>query len=164
MNMETNRERIEELAAEAHVVPGANYGGKPFELTHSQLLWIVNKLAEERKDERVEHCQQWYAERWQELQRWAREDIPHPIRNEFFSIIANGTKGPNAPPNYARQLNVMRHRAERAEAQRNELIKLSRAVLDGLGGGITARAMNERTKKLSDAVEKGNLNSNRNLN
>lgn len=80
---------------------------------------IAALLAEnERLTARVQHTQQWYAERWQWMQHWFRttgKDLP--IANQFWSIIANGTPDVNTPPTYQQQLNIALHRAEAAEAR-----------------------------------------------
>ncbi len=84
---------------------------------------IAALLAEnERLSTRVQHTQQWYAERWQWMQHWFRttgKDLP--IANQFWSIIANGTPDVNTPPTYQQQLNIALHRAEAAEARLREL-------------------------------------------
>lgn len=76
-------------------------------------------LAEnERLAARVQHTQQWYAERWQWMQHWFRttgKDLP--IADQFWSVLANGTPDVNTPPTYQQQLNTALHRAEAAEAE-----------------------------------------------
>lgn len=40
-----------------------------------------------------EHTQRWYGSHYAKLEDWARNRLPEPWRNEFFSCIANGTWG-----------------------------------------------------------------------
>ncbi len=73
--------------------------------------------------------QQWYAERWKTLEDWFRsEGKDLPIRDQFWSILANGVKDANTPPTYAQQLNIAKHRAERAEKERAALMGGMQAV------------------------------------
>jgi len=72
----------------------------------------------ERLTARINHTQQWYAERWVWMQHWFRttgKDLP--IADEFWSVLANGTPNANTPPTYQQQLNRALHRAEAAEAK-----------------------------------------------
>ncbi len=52
---------------------------------------------------------QWYAQRWERLKDWARKEIPADLTEQFFSIVANGTKDPCEPPTYGQQMNILRH-------------------------------------------------------
>lgn len=68
--------------------------------------------------EKREHTQQWYAQRWERLKDWARHEIPDELREQFFSIVANGQAAiGEEPPSIAIQLNLMRHERDAALAQ-----------------------------------------------
>lgn len=76
--------------------------------------------------ERLQHTREWYATRLERLWRWAHAELNEEQREHYFSIVANGTADIQEPPSYARQLNVLRHRVEAAERERDRL----RALLD----------------------------------
>lgn len=85
----------------------------------SRIAALEQKCAELERErdaekDRAQHTQEWYATRWRRLKEWARKDIPDNLSNQFFSIIANGTKDPFEPPTYAQQMNVLKHHLERA--------------------------------------------------
>lgn len=61
--------------------------------------------------------QQWYAVRWKRLQEWARAEIPDNLSQEFFSIVANGTKNVHEEPTYAQELNLATFRADEMRKQ-----------------------------------------------
>lgn len=87
------------------------------------LLKRIEELKEERDlaIERRDWTQQWYAQRHQRMDDWMRKEAPEGAKNQYFSIAANGTKDPFEPPTYAQQFNVMKWRAEKAEARIAEL-------------------------------------------
>jgi hypothetical protein len=68
-------------------------------------------------------AQQWYAVRFERLRDLAKE---HGIWDKAAAIMANGTVAglpgrPYEPPTYAQLLNQERHRAEKAEQERDRL-------------------------------------------
>lgn len=74
-----------------------------------------------------DHTHQWYAERLERLKDLLKTN---GLWKEGACIIANGTLT-HEPPTYAQQLNVMRHRAEAAEAA---LVKFQRLYSTEWGG------------------------------
>lgn len=74
---------------------------------------IDQLLAElEQAQESRQHTQEWYSQRWERLKEWARREIPEQLREEFFSIIANGTKNATESPTYGQQMQLLKNKAE----------------------------------------------------
>lgn len=90
---------------------------------------------EEARERGREHCEQWYAVRWERLRDLTRDrsKAAEPgsemaqIWADIASIMANGTLGPPdhpyEPPTYAQQLNIAKYRAKEAEAERDQALK-----------------------------------------
>lgn len=79
---------------------------------------------------RVEFTQEWYGTRIRVLGDWARKHGHELVKRtvadmyaetgdplEYFAIMANGLPSIGSHPTYAQSLNMMRHRAEKAEAE-----------------------------------------------
>jgi len=52
---------------------------------------------------------------------WAHEELSEPLKTRYFNIVANGTADVMEQPTYAQQYNGMKHRAEAAENERDQL-------------------------------------------
>jgi hypothetical protein len=79
----------------------------------------------ERLQARIEHSAYFNGVRFARLWHWAHEELSEALKSRFFCIVANGTADHMEQPTYAQQMNMLRHRAERAEA---ELAKLRAAA------------------------------------
>lgn len=110
---------------------------------------LAPQLAEalERVEDRLEHTQQWYAERCERLWHWAHEDKEH--RSGYFAIMANGTETIHEPPTYAQQMNTLRHALERSEdtAQRQ-----AAEIVIGMRKNNRLKAENARLREALAAV------------
>ena len=71
----------------------------------------------ERMEFHIEH----QAQRARRLWQWAHEELSEPLKTRYFNIVANGTADWMEQPVYAQQFNMMKHRAEAAEQERNAL-------------------------------------------
>ena len=52
---------------------------------------------------------------------WAHEELSEPLKTRYFNIVANGTADVMEQPTYAQQYNAQKHRADAAEAERDQL-------------------------------------------
>mgnify|MGYP000898457087 CR=1 FL=1 len=91
----------------------------------------------ERLQARIEHSDYFHGVRFARLWHWAHEELDEAQKKRYFSIVANGTADQMESPNYAQQMNMLRHRAEQAE---EELAKLRAAH------GLHAPGMVESTR------------------
>ena len=90
----------------------------------------------EKAEAMLDHTQQWYAERVRKIEDIAKRAGIWP---EIAAILANGTASRQMPdgsilydpPTYAQQLNIAKHRAEKAEALEAENKRL-RATLSAI--------------------------------
>ena len=83
-----------------------------------EVLWArCDAEAKERAQASIESTQEWYAVRHERLAQWAREDLPEPLRTQFFNIYANGTKTFNEPPMLMQLQMRTKHQAERLEKE-----------------------------------------------
>jgi hypothetical protein len=57
----------------------------------------------------------------QRLWQWAHEELSEPLKTRYFNIVANGVADVMEQPTYAQQFNVMKSRAIKAEAERDNL-------------------------------------------
>lgn len=64
--------------------------------------------------------EQWYAERLVRLRKLADDN---GLTTEHCSIVANGTASATEPPTYAQQLNIAKHRANKAEQRADTLTR-----------------------------------------
>lgn len=76
---------------------------------YDQAAQLLAKVERSRK-----FTEQWYAERIERLTDLAKE---HGIWDEMACILANGTAAFDEPPSYARQLNMAKARAAKAEKE-----------------------------------------------
>lgn len=97
----------------------------------SELTSLRQQLKAEQ--ERREWTEQWYAERFQRLEDYAKE---HGFWPDVASIVANGTVSAHEPPTYAQQLNIAKNRAavlatqlEAAEREIDRLVNDEDGVL-----------------------------------
>lgn len=93
--------------------------------------WLNALDAERARAEKAEamldHTQQWYAERVRKIEDVAKREGLWP---EIAAILANGSatrQMPDGsslydPPTYAQQLNIAKHRAEKAETERDRAL------------------------------------------
>jgi len=75
----------------------------------------------ERLNDRLEFHYERAAQREQRLWQWAHEELSEPLKTRYFNIVANGTADVMEQPVYAQQFNMMKHRAESAESERDSL-------------------------------------------
>ena len=61
------------------------------------------------------------AQREHRLWQWAHEELSEPLKTRYFNIVANGTADVMEQPVYAQHFNMMKHRAESAESERDAL-------------------------------------------
>lgn len=64
---------------------------------------------------KIDYIHQSYATTYHRLHQWMRENAPDDVKNEYFSIIANGTVSPFEQPTYAQQFNTLLHKIEAYE-------------------------------------------------
>ena len=99
------------------------------------------ELAEEKRSHQF--SREWWATRSQTLSDWVRkhrDQLAPAFVTQYFSIVANGTPDimdDQGIPCYERLLNEQRHRAEKAEQERDEALKAMHAMLKE-GGQIVA--------------------------
>lgn len=93
----------------------------------------IGKLAS-----RLEHCQQWYAARFERIAELAR-GLPEPTQTQFFNIMANGVADWTETPSYMgmlnlyeRQRDVFAQRADNLGAMLGRLVYATRRVDDPL--------------------------------
>jgi hypothetical protein len=83
-----------------------------------------------------EHTQQWYAQRWDRLKQWAKNEIPEELSEQFFNIVANGTKDVwEAPPDHVLQFNLLLHERDSLKREVEELrgkLRRAEATIDEL--------------------------------
>lgn len=112
----TDAGRLKTLSAELEA-ERAKYTEAVYAMTKHQNERDALLAELEQAIESKAHTQQYYAERFEPLKEWAR-NLPPDLRNQFFSLIANAsTSVHDGPPELTVQLNLMRHRAEKAEAE-----------------------------------------------
>lgn len=97
-------------------------------LTDLPAILAAERERAEKAEKSRQHTQQWYAVRWERLHDLIRDrsKAAEPgsemaqVWPDIASILANGTLGPPdhpyEPPTYAQQLNIAKHRVEKAEA------------------------------------------------
>jgi hypothetical protein len=65
----------------------------------------------------LEHTNYWYSIRLARLKDWAHTELTEPLKDRFFSILANSTVDVLEPPTYAQQFNMMKHDVDRLEKE-----------------------------------------------
>lgn len=96
------------------------------ELRRLDAVEAENKRLKDRLDFHLERS----AQREQRLWVWAHEELSEPLKTRYFNIVANGTADVMEQPVYAQQFNIMRHRAEAAEAEREQLREALQKILN----------------------------------
>jgi len=86
-------------------------------MTDAELIAVLEERLARAVSSR-EHSRQWYAERFEVLKELCKEA---GIWDRAAAIIANGREVGRAPSALTVQLNLMRHRAERAERNQEAL-------------------------------------------
>lgn len=81
-----------------------------------------------RMSERLEFHFERAAQREQRLWQWAHEELSEELKTRYFNIVANGTADVMEQPVYAQQFNMMKHRAESAEAERDAAVAARKAA------------------------------------
>lgn len=96
----------------------------------------------DRLEQRLTHCHDWYAVRWERLRKLIHDDAGH-IENEACCIMANGTADVDEAPTYAQQLAAKDHLIAAARRDYQTAMKdvenLRRAV-DGLAARVAAQS------------------------
>jgi hypothetical protein len=88
----------------------------------------IEQLTRERDalKRELESSRDWYATRFERLREWVDAlSIPEETRNEYFNIVANGTAAFQENPTHAQLLSLAKHRAERAETDRDRYLAWS---------------------------------------
>jgi hypothetical protein len=91
------------------------------------------------RDRAREHTVQWYAVRIERIKDVAKES---GMLGKVAAILANGTADIREPPTYDQQLNMMRHRAEKAESQ----LAAANAMADRLVAAISRYSIYAQAK------------------
>src|SRR5688572_17113442 len=95
------------------------------EQAQNEIAALQRRLAEyasevQRLSDSLIHARQWWAVRFERMNDFAREELPEPLKERYFSIAANGVPSPADPPTYAVQMNELRHEIERLREQGRE--------------------------------------------
>jgi hypothetical protein len=75
--------------------------------------------------DRLASMREFYGQRYKVLFDWAHRELNDDQKTQYFNIVANGTPSVYEAPEYAQQFNLMKHRAEAAEAEVERLRALS---------------------------------------
>lgn len=126
------------------------------EEANRQKAELEAQLAEACK--KIEHQRYWYGCRSQRLQQFAKEEMTKAQQKRFFSIMANGTADSTEPPTYAQQYNMLKHRAEEAEARlkdtedklNTEMAEHTREVLRH----VVTKSRAEKAEKLAREIRR----------
>lgn len=106
--------------------------------------WCCECLQGERNrlEQRLTHCHDWYAVRWERLRKLIHDDARH-IEDEACSIMANGTADVDEPPTYAQQLAAKDHLIAAARRDYQTALKdveNLRRMVDGLTARVAAQS------------------------
>lgn len=103
------------------------------------------KVELEQLAKKIKHSDYWHGTRFETLFHWAHRELNDSQKNQYFSIVANGSSYPDDPPTYAQQMNRLKWKVEAAEKERDML-----------------KAENERLRKLptcwSEVLEQSEAN------
>lgn len=75
----------------------------------------ARRLGEAQKSQ--EFTSDWYKERFERMDHWMRNRVPSEVKNEYFSIQANGIPTPWEKPLYVETIHGLKLQAKAAEAQ-----------------------------------------------
>lgn len=79
------------------------------------------KVESKRLAKKIDHSEYWYGTRFETLFHWAHRELNEQQKNQYFSIVANGSSAPDDPPTYAQQMNQLKWKVEAAEKERDML-------------------------------------------
>jgi Tfp pilus assembly protein PilN len=79
------------------------------------------KVELEQLAKKIKHSDYWYGTRYETLFHWAHRELNESQKNQYFSIVANGSAHPDHPPTYAQQMNRLKWKVEAAEKERDML-------------------------------------------
>ena len=107
---------------------------------------VLELIAESKRlAKKLDHNDYYCATRFETIFHWAHRELSESQKNQYFSIVANGSSYPDDPPTYAQQMNSLKWKVEAAEKERDML-----------------KAENERLRKLptcwSEVLEQSEAN------
>jgi hypothetical protein len=79
------------------------------------------KIDLEQLAKKIKHSDYWHGTRFETLFHWAHRELNDSQKNQYFSIVANGSSYPDDPPTYAQQMNQLKWKVEAAEKERDML-------------------------------------------
>jgi hypothetical protein len=79
------------------------------------------KVDLEQLAKKIKHSDYWHGTRFETLFHWAHRELNDSQKNQYFSIVANGSSYPDDPPTYAQQMNQLKWKVEAAEKERDQL-------------------------------------------
>src|SRR5262249_40930782 len=111
---------------------------------------------EAERDEAQDHLdfqRYWYGCRFERLREFVDAELAEPLRMRYYSIVANGTADTNEPPTYAQQFNMLKHRAEAAEAEAAKLRCICLEEAENLRQHVFQTELDTIEKRLRKAAE-----------
>lgn len=109
----------------------------------------------DRLEQRLTHCHDWYAVRWERLRKLIHDDARH-IEDEACDVMANGATTPDDPPTYAQRLAEKDHLIAAARKDHRTALKdveNLRRMVDGLTARVAAQSelLGKRAEGNADA-------------
>lgn len=119
---------------------------------------VLELIAESKRlAKKLDHNDYYCATRFETLFHWAHRVLDEPQKNEYFSIVANGSSYPDDPPTYAQQMNRLKWKVEAAEKERDMLKVEIERLRTAEGDAMTYKAGMENVAQQRDQfkVENG---------
>lgn len=111
------------------------------------------KVELEQLAKKIKHSDYWYGTRYETLFHWAHRELNESQKNQYFSIVANGSAHPDHPPTYAQQMNRLKWKVEAAEKERDMLkVELDR-LRTAEGDAMTYKAGMENVAQQRDQLK-----------
>lgn len=112
---------------------------------------VLELIAESKRlEKKLDHNDYYCATRFETLFHWAHRELNDSQKNQYFSIVANGSSYPDDPPTYAQQMNQLKWKVEAAEKERDMLkVELDR-LRTAEGDAMTYKAGMENVAQQRD--------------
>lgn len=131
------QDRLDQSAAKLHAEnPDFQHNA------YHDLRWCLQSLASRDREitelrASLNHARQWWGSRSKRLQDFARAELPEPLKDKFFSIVANGKADVHEEPTYERQLVMLEHERDKLAEQLKAALsacRSARSAIDRLMG------------------------------